>query len=115
MYSRPSEKGSDSVMYRVMVEESAERDLTEILLYFTETLNEHKVAAKTYNMLRSGIAGLSDMPHRAPYINEEPYRMMGIRKLIMKNHIAIFLIDEKNREVHVIRVLHVRREWQDLI
>ena len=46
---------------------------------------------------------------------EEPYATLGIRKLPVENYTAFYLLNETAREVHIIRILYNRREWQNLI
>lgn len=37
--------------------------------------------------------------------------MLGYRKLIVKNYIVFFTIDEPNKVVDVERILYGRRDW----
>jgi plasmid stabilization system protein ParE len=36
---------------------------------------------------------------------------MGYRKLIVKNYIAFFTVDEKAKTIDVERILYARRDW----
>lgn len=39
----------------------------------------------------------------------------GYRKLIIKNYIAFFTVDEQARVVDVERILYARRDWLNII
>lgn len=102
-------------MYKVMIDSKAEQDLVEIFLYITETLKAPDTARRLYSKIKKGISGLSSMPHRCALIGEEPYKQLGVRKLLIDNYIAFFLVDETSQEVHVFRILYNHREWYNLI
>jgi len=40
---------------------------------------------------------------------------MGVRKLFVENYIVFYIVDEDKREVHILRILYNRREWQTLL
>lgn len=102
-------------MYHVIIDSKAEQDLFDIFLYITETLKASDAAERLYSKMKRNLSKLSSMPHRCPFISSEPYHTLGIRKLLIENYIAFFLIDEMNYEVHIFRVLYNRREWHSLI
>ena len=58
---------------------------------------------------------LDHMPARHSIVRDEPYAPLGLRMMPVENYIAFYVIDEANREVHVIRILYKRREWQNLL
>ena len=40
---------------------------------------------------------------------------MGYRKLVVKNYVVFYLIDEKNKVVEIGRILYGRRDWLSLL
>lgn len=102
-------------MYNVIIDSKAEQDLVEIFLYITETLKAPDTAKRLYSEIKKEISGLSSMPYRCALIAEEPYTQLGVRKLLIENYIAFFLVSETAQEVHVFRILYNRREWHNLI
>jgi plasmid stabilization system protein ParE len=97
--------------YRVDISEPAENDLREIVRYISAQLSAPMSALKMTETLDAALAGLADMPHRHPLVADERLASMGYRKLIVKNHIAFFTIDEKAKVVDVERILYARRDW----
>lgn len=101
--------------YKVIIEEAAEKDLNNIVLYIAETLYEPITAQRILFAIREKIMALCDMPLRYSLVKEESYASLGVRKMPIENYTAFYLVDEERREVHVFRILHNRREWQNLI
>ncbi|MEW5952987.1 MAG: type II toxin-antitoxin system RelE/ParE family toxin [Bacillota bacterium] len=97
--------------YRVNVSEPAENDLRDIVRYISAQLSAPITALKMMDAVEEAIAGLADMPQKYPPVIDERLATMGYHKLIVKNYIAFFTIDEKAKVVDVERILYVRRDW----
>ena len=50
------------------------------------------------------------MPERYSLVDEEPWRTEGMRKIIVKNFLIYFWIDEHNMKVQVTGVIYGRRD-----
>ena len=101
--------------FEVFVETSAEMDLLGILEYIAKTLKEPEIAKRIYFSIKAKISTLEKMPLRNKIVAEEPYRSLGIRPLYIENYTAFYDVDEDKHEVHVLRVLYCRRQWQNLL
>lgn len=97
--------------YKVDVSEPAENDLMDVVRYIASHLSAPVPALHMMELLETAMAGLSDMPQRYPFVADERLSQMGYRKLILKNYIVFFSIDEKNKVVNVERILYGRRDW----
>lgn len=97
--------------YRVDVSEPAENDLGDIVRYITCQLSAPVSALKMMSFFEEAMAGLSDMPQRYQLVADERLSQMGYRKLIVKNYVVFFSIDEENKVVDVERILYGRRDW----
>lgn len=102
-------------MHKVIIDSKAEQDFVDIFLYIMGALKAPDAARRLYSKIKKEISELSSMPHRCALIAEKPYRQLGVRKLLIENYIAFFLLGENAREVHVFRILYNRREWHNLI
>lgn len=101
--------------YRVDVSEPAENDLRDIIRYIASQLSAPISALHMMELLEEAMAGLSDMPQRCPLVADERLSQLGYRKLTVKNYVAFFSIDEKNKVVDVERILYGRRDWLRII
>ncbi len=101
--------------YKVVIGESAEKDLISIFSYICDTLLEPATAKRIFLSIKERILSLSKMPERHQIVLEEPYASLGIRKLPVENYTVFYLVNKASHEVHVIRILYNRREWQNLL
>ena len=42
-------------------------------------------------------------------------KLYKVFKMPLKNYIIFYTVDDTEKEVHVLRVIHSSREWQNLI
>lgn len=101
--------------YRVDVSEPAENDLRDIVRYISAQLSAPMTALKMMDTLEEAITGLTVMPEKCPSVTDERLAMMGYRKLLVKNYIVFFTIDEKSKVVDVERILYARRDWHHIL
>lgn len=111
-----SSKGNSALTdYKVIVELPAQRDLKGILHYITNTLKQPVTARRIHISIKEQILTPKSLPSRHSAVQEQPYAAMGIHKLLPENYIAFYIIDEEKCEVHVLRILYNRREWQNIL
>ena len=101
--------------YKVIIELPAQRDLQGLLRYITDSLKEPVIAKRIYTSIKEQILTLNQMPLRHSVVQEQPYAAMGVRKLLVENYIAFYILDEEKCEVHILRILYNRREWQSIL
>lgn len=97
--------------YKVDVSEPAENDLRDIVRYISAQLSAPITATKMMDAIEEAIGGLTDMPQKCPPVTDERLASMGYRKLVVKNYIAFFTINENSKVVDVERILYGRRDW----
>lgn len=101
--------------YKIVIEETAENDLTGIFSYICDTLCEPDIALRIYIAVKQEILSLKNMPLRYAAVNEEPYSSMGVRRIGVENYSVFYIVDQPEKTVHIFRVLYNRREWQSLL
>jgi addiction module RelE/StbE family toxin len=101
--------------YKVVLAEPAKNDLQKIAHYISLELGEPETASRVNKTLREAISSLSDSPRKYPPVTDEQLARRGYRKLLVKNYIAFFTVDEQSGTVNVERVLYTRRDWANLI
>ena len=97
--------------YRVDVSEPAEDDLRDIVRYVSSQLDAPLTALQMIDTIEEAIKGLSKMPQRYPLVNDDRLASMGHRKLMVKNYIVFYSIDEEDKIVDIERILYARRDW----
>jgi len=101
--------------YKIIAELPAQRDLQGILRYLTDVLKEPVIARRIYTSIKEQILTLSQMPLRHSVVQDQPYALLGVRKLLVENYVAFYVVNEEKREVNVLRILYNRREWQNVL
>lgn len=99
------------INYKIEVSEPAENDLRDIVRYIFAQLSAPMTAMKMMDTIEQAIASLANMPQKCPLVRDERLAAMGYRKLIIKNYVVFFTIDEKAKVVDVERILYARRDW----
>lgn len=101
--------------YNVIIDLPAEQDIEGILFYISSCLQEPDTAGKIYLSIYEKILSLDVMPSRQPVVYTNPKTSADIRKVTVGNYMIFYIVYEEQKEVHVIRVIYNRREWENLI
>ena len=97
--------------YSIEVSEPAENDLRDIILYISSQLSSPMTAMNMMDTIEEALLGLSEMPQKCAAVRDDRLASMGYRKLLIKNYVAFFTIDEQSKVVNVERILYARRDW----
>ena len=101
--------------YRVDVSEPAQSDLRDIIRDISAQLAAPMSAQRMMDAIEEALTSLSDMPHKCSAVSDERLASMGYRKLMVKNYIIFFTIDETAKVVDVERILYARRDWLHIV
>ena len=101
--------------FNVIIETTAGYDLRGILRYITETLKEPATAQRVYFSIKEKISNLNILPHRHPLVQDEALASRGIRWMPAENYLVFYVVNEDNQYVSILRILHSRREWQNIL
>ncbi len=97
--------------YKIAVSEPAENDLRYIVRYIYAQFSSPTTALKMMDAIEEAIVGLWDMPKKHPLVSDDRLNALGYRKLLVKNYIVFFSIDDKSNTIDVERILYARRDW----
>lgn len=101
--------------YKVIIQDSAQRDLRGIWDYIAVELREPATAARLLDRLEKLIASLGEMPERHAALKDELLRAKDIRKMPVDNYIVFYHVSEESQSVAVLRVLYGRRDWEHIL
>ncbi len=96
--------------YTVLVTPQAEQQLRSIAHHISHELLAPETADALLTTLQKAMASLSVLPNRAPLVEEEPWHAKGIRKLLCKNSLIYFWVNETSLSVHILAVIYARRD-----
>ena len=101
--------------YQVRIGSQAQADITDIMRYIGQILLEPRTAGNLYGLLKEEILSLGQMPERYPYEDDERLRVLGIRKLLVKNYKVLYLVDTERQVVQVVRVIYAGRDISKML
>ena len=96
--------------YEVKITEPAQRQLQEIVRYIAEDLQEKRTALRMLDTLEKEILSLSALPNRVALTEEEPWHSAGIRKMLVKNYLVYFWVNEEQKQVQITADEYGRRD-----
>lgn len=101
--------------YDVVVYKTAEADMQGIINYISTELLESKTAYNTAQRFREAILSLSNMPERYALLADKHLTSLGIRACSLGNYLIFYTVDKTGHQVNILRVLHGRRNWEQLL
>lgn len=101
--------------FNLLISDTAEKDLLEIISYLKNELSYPNSAKLLLNKIRKETSKLKNMPFLYPLLQDEILAARGIRKLCIDNIIIFYIITEKDKNITVIRILHAKRDWINLL
>lgn len=96
--------------YLVNITQFAEEQLRDIRNYIVNELHAPDSANRVLDYLEKEFNTLSQLPQRIVLVDEEPWHSEGIHKMVVKNFIAYFWIDEAKMIVHITAVVYKKRD-----
>ena len=63
----------------------------------------------------SQLQGLDALPARQPLVRDAYLASRGIRMLPADGHLIFYTIQEETKTVHILRIVHGKREWNALL
>jgi addiction module RelE/StbE family toxin len=103
-------------VYKLEYSVAARSDLGDIFDYIAGELQMRKAAVSITGLIRKKIDGLVDFPRRCVAIDIDELADKGYRKLVVKNYVVVYKVEEKKRRVVVMRVFYGGRDYyRDLL
>ena len=97
-------------IYEVKITKQAQEHIRDIFDYIVNELLATGAANNLMDKMHKTIASLNQNPKRFQLIDEEPWKNMGIRKVVVNHFLVYYWIDEENMKVQIIAVMSERRD-----
>lgn len=101
--------------YKLEYLPSARKDMIEIIKYISKYLNNPSAADElTVELIEAG-ERLIDFPYSCPiYVPIKPLKH-EYRKLLVKNYLMFYSVNETNKIVTIARVVYAKRDYEILL
>lgn len=100
--------------FRVKITRSASEDIRKIVEHIAYRLNNPEAALSISEMIISSAESLSIFPKRHRIRREDSYGR-SIRFCLAGNYVITYRVDDNSRTVEVLRVIHSRRDMNNLL
>lgn len=101
--------------YKIQFSKNAKDDLDEIYIYIKYKLKEPNIAKKIVKEIRDGIFKLIDFPKVNLLIDDNIIKKMELRRIIIKNYIVFYKVEDLDKEIQIVRILHIKQNWMILL
>ena len=101
--------------FSLIISDKAAVDLSEIILFRKIDLSSPNYAELLLKKIRAETSKLKELPFLFPLVRDEILAARGIRKLSIDNILIFYIVSEIEKDVTLIRILHGRRDWINLL
>ena len=101
--------------YKLNVSKDAHNDVVEIAGYIKGELDNPKAASTFLDDVEKGYRNAVDNPRMYGLCYDERLRRKGYRKIIIKNYLLFYRVDEAQKTVFVVRVIYGARDYTKLL
>lgn len=96
--------------FEIIMTPDATKNLLELKDYISDNLLAPDTALFYIEFIRKKINTLSQMPDRVKPVEIEPWKSIGIRKIMAKNFYIYYRINQKDKQVYILNILYNRRD-----
>ena len=100
--------------YSVIYSPEARNDIKEIYSYIAFELLVPDTAEGQVNRIRKTIHSLDFMPSRNPIVDWEPWKSMGMHKVLVDNYVVFYIISDDTFTVTIIRIVYGGHDFQNI-
>lgn len=92
--------------WKIIYSDRARRDLRNIYEYIAYDLLVPETAAGQTQRIMKEIRSLDEMQMRYRLYEEEPWHSQGVRFFPVENFLVLYLPDESENTVHIVRIMY---------
>ena len=101
--------------YSLCITDLAEEDILTSVRYISETLKNPIAANKLLDEIERYEKILEETPNIFPFVHDEYLAQKGIKFFTVKNFLLFYTVNEDTKNVNIIRFLHGRRDWKNIL
>ena len=101
--------------YKLLITKEANNDINEIIGYIVNILKNPIAAGNLLDDIEKSYTVISDNPSAFSLCNDSRLRNDGYRKIIVKNYIVFYKVNEEQKTVYIMRVIYGRRDYSKIV
>ena len=102
-------------MYKLEFLPRAVKDMTEIVRYISHELSNPDAASALAEEMVRAAEGLCEFPYAHPMHQTIRPLKREYRRLLVRNYLMFYRVDEKEKIVTIARVIYARRDYPKLL
>jgi len=99
-------------MYKLVVSELAHEDLCNTIAYIKDTLHAPEAATRFADQVQQCYERLKGNPMIYALCTDERLEKEGYRKVLIKNYVLVFKVDNENKIVYIYRLFIGQKTFQ---
>jgi toxin ParE1/3/4 len=103
------------MIYKLVVSKEASEDIEDIVLYILSELNNSSAASAFLDDVEKSYQNIIEKPSMYSLCNDYKLRNGGYRKIVIKNYLILYRINEEDETVFVVRVVYGGRNYSEFI
>lgn len=102
-------------MYKLEILPTAKEDMVDIVRYISRELKNPEAAGRLAEELFEAMENVKVFPYSNPV--HVPIRPLQFeyRKLMVKNYMLLYRVDERNRVITIARAVYSKRDYEQLV
>lgn len=101
--------------YKYDFTEIAEADIDEAISYIQDELSNPEAAESFVDELEKELEDICKNPKNGRIVENEFLKRDDVRRFLVKNYIAYYLIDYENNRIVILRVVYGKREQGQIV
>ena len=101
--------------YSLDITDIAEEDILSAARYIANVLKAPAAANKLLDEIEKYEEILENTPNMYPFVSDEYLAGKGLKFVMVKNYIMPYTVNEDEKKVSIIRFLHSRRDWRNML
>jgi plasmid stabilization system protein ParE len=102
-------------MYSVHITKAAEEDIISAVNYIADVLNAPVAANRLLDEIEKYEKILAGTPKMYPFVSDKHLSEKRVKFIMLKKYMMFYVINEENKKVTVVRFLHGRRDWKNIL
>ena len=101
--------------YDFVLTETAETDIDDAFMYISETLGNPDAASDLADGLEKQIDKICKQPLTGKLVENDYLRRQDVRRFLVDNYIAYYIIDEDNEVIVILRFVYGGRDQDKIV
>lgn len=101
--------------YKLIIAKEAHEDISDIVGYIIHELKNRQAATGFIDDLEASYRKVIQNPQIYSLCNDKRLAFLGYRKIIIKNYLILYRIDEKDNVIYIVRVVYGGRNYPEML